>query len=181
MPPLPITSRLGMSELSVLMWVTLGEKFNYHPSLHSHGPTQPSWSMTDIWSREKESGKERERNKDRQNRELLVNKWRECECETVWETEEKKAEMNGEKKGDAEYKDAFPRKHILTFTNQPICPWWRSERYGRHIPETRLLEAVWFYETSNKILNKWLCSSCSAALKEFHLKACKSFYIFNFT
>ena len=39
---------------------------------------------------------------------------------------------------------------------QAICPWWRSERYGRHIPETRLLEAVWFYETSNKVQNKWI-------------------------
>lgn len=59
-----------------------------------------------------------------------------------------------------DYKDAFPWKH-LTFTNQAICPWWRSERYGRHIPETRLLEAVWFYETSNKVQNKWIELSCS--------------------
>lgn len=148
-----------MSEMSVLMWVTLGEKFNYHPSLPSHGSAQPSWSMTDIC---------REKNKDRKNREMLANKWREWERGTVWRTEEK-PDMDG----DAEYKDASPRRHNLTLSNQPICPWWRSQRYGRHIPETRLLEAVWFYETSNKIPNKWLCSSCSGRFKRI---PCVSMY-----
>ena len=162
-----------MSELSVLMWVTLGEKFNYLPSLPSHGPAQPSWSMTDIWGEGRERGRATEREGGNKLNECVFERERERERER----EKNKEQNTGKHKetvrrrdrlkdweagtdvcgetGEADYKDAFPWKH-LTFTNQAICPWWRSERYGRHIPETRLLEAVWFYETSNKVQNKWI-------------------------
>lgn len=90
-----------MSELSVLMWVTLGEKFNYLPSLPSHGPAQPSWSMTDIWRRgNREKGRNKKKevlnwmcvylrgkggNKNRQIRKKRVNENGMIELKFEWE------------------------------------------------------------------------------------------------
>lgn len=77
----------------------------------------------------------------------------------------------------------IPKNTLSDIYHQAICPWWTSQWYGCHIPETWLLEAVWFYETSNKTPNKWLWSSCSGLrpLKQAHCLACKLFYKFNFT
>lgn len=130
-----------MSELSVLMWVTLGEKFNYLPSLACHGPAQRRWSMTDIWERrgDKRRGDKR-RGDERAGEEASGFKTgRQNQMETLeeeelwWKDSERWMEVR------SGYKCSFHCNHHLTFTSHLSLMLF--ERYGRRFLESSLLES----------------------------------------
>lgn len=127
---------LDLSELSVLMWVTLREKFNYYVlCLPSPEPFSANLEF-DWYPIEKESG---QNETDKKNKEKVwvyafeSKRWTGEKdrlikyLETVW------WKRQWADREVTEYKDTFQRKCPLTFTVQPICPWWRPEWYRRHI------------------------------------------------